>query len=70
MPYSTESTVRDLLDNDATKAIVEQHLPGFSSHPQIGMVRDMGLSTVAKFSGGLITDEALQKIDAAFKAIA
>jgi hypothetical protein len=30
----------------------------------------MGLSTVAKFSGGLITDEALQKIDAAFKAIA
>lgn len=70
MPYSTESTVRDLLDNDTTKAIVEQHLPGFSSHPQIGMARDMALRTVAKFSGGLITDEALQKIDAALKAIA
>ncbi len=31
MPYSIESTVRDLLGNDTTKAIIEQHLPGFSS---------------------------------------
>jgi hypothetical protein len=29
-PYSIESTVRDLLGNDTTKAIIEQHLPGFS----------------------------------------
>jgi hypothetical protein len=70
MPYSIDSTVRNLLENDTTKAIVEQHLPGFSLHPQLGMVRDMGLATVAKFSGGLITDEALQKIDEALKAIA
>jgi hypothetical protein len=69
MSYSIESTVRDLLENDATKAIIEQHLPGFSSHPQIGMARGMGLSTVAKFSGGMITDEALQKISAALKGL-
>ncbi|MBO7934231.1 hypothetical protein J6358_31525 [Burkholderia pseudomallei] len=69
MSYSAKSTVRDLLENDVTKAIVEQHLPGFSDHPQIGMARGMALSAVARFSGGLITEDALQKIDAALKAL-
>jgi hypothetical protein len=55
MPYSIELTVRDLLGNDTTKAIIEQHLPGFSSYPQFGMAQGMGLSAVAKFSSGLIT---------------
>ncbi|HYD63366.1 MAG TPA: hypothetical protein VEC35_23620 [Noviherbaspirillum sp.] len=69
MPYSIDSTVRDLLDNDVVKAIVEQHLPGFSAHPQIGMARGMSLSMVAKFSEGLITDDALQNIDEALRAL-
>jgi hypothetical protein len=49
--------------NDTTEAIIEQHLPGFLSNPQIGMAPGMGLSTVAKFSDGLITEDALRKID-------
>jgi hypothetical protein len=69
MAYSIESTVQELLDNEATKAIVDKHLPGLSSHPSIGMARSMGLSTVANFSGGLISQEALQKIDAELKAL-
>jgi hypothetical protein len=70
MTYSVESTVQDLLANDAVKAIVEKHLPGLSSHPQIGMARGMSLSTVAKFANGLISPEALQKIDAELKTLA
>jgi hypothetical protein len=69
MPYSIESTVRDLLGNDTTKAIIEQHLPGFSSYPQFGMAQGMGLSAVAKFSNGLITEDAQWKIDAALKVL-
>lgn len=69
MAYSIESTVRELLGNEATKAILEQYLPGISAHPQIGMASGMPLATVAKFSGGLITDEALQKIQAALQAL-
>lgn len=67
--YSIESTVRDLLDNNATEAILEEYLPGFSSHPQIAMTRAMSLTAVAKFSGGMITDEPLSKIDGALKAL-
>jgi hypothetical protein len=69
MAYSIESTVRELLASDATKAILEQYLPGISAHPQIGMAGGMALATVAKFSGGLITDEALEKIQAALQAL-
>lgn len=69
MAYSIESTVRELLASDATKAILEQYLPGISSHPQIGMAAGMALATVAKFSGGLITDDALEKIQAALQAL-
>ncbi len=69
MAYSIESTVRELLGNEATKAILEQHLPGISSHPQIGMAGGMALATVAKFSGGLITEEALEKIQTALQAL-
>jgi hypothetical protein len=58
MSCSIESTVRDLLDNDATKAIIEQHLPGITFHPQL----DMALATVAKHTDGLISEDLLQKI--------
>lgn len=61
---SINSTLGDLLDNDASKAILEKHLPGISSHPQIGMGRGFAFKMVAGFSGGLISNEALEKIEA------
>ena len=67
--YSIESTVKDLLDYAPASALLEQHLPGFSTHPQLAMAKSMSLATVAKFSGGMITDELLQKVDAALKAL-
>ena len=69
MSFSIESKLGDLLDNETTKAILEKHLPGISTHPQIAMGRGFALSMVAKFSGGLITDDALEKIQAALQAL-
>lgn len=69
MPYSTETTVRELLDNPTTASILEKFLPGFSAHPQVAMAGGMSLAIVAKFSNGLITDDALEKIDGALKAL-
>lgn len=66
---SIQSTLGDLLDNEVAKAILEKHLPGVSTHPQIGMGRGFALKMVAGFSGGLITSEALEKIDADLKAL-
>ena len=62
MSYSIDTKLGDLLDNEQTKAILEKYLPGISNHPQIGMGRGFALAMVAKFSGGLISEEALAKI--------
>lgn len=64
MAFSTQSKLGDLLDNDQTKAILEKHMPGISEHPQIGMGRGFPLAVVAGFSGGLITQDMLDAVDA------
>lgn len=69
MSFSIDTKLGDLLDNDATKAILEKHMPGISTHPQIGMGRGFALSMVAKFSGGMITEEMLQKVNADLAAL-
>jgi hypothetical protein len=67
--FSIQSTLGELLDNEATLAILEKHLPGIAGHPQIGMGRGFGLAMVAQFSGGMITPEALEKIEADLQAL-
>jgi hypothetical protein len=69
MSFSIENKLGDLLDNDTTKAILEKHMPGISTHPQIGMGRGFPLSVVANFSGGLITKELLEKVNADLAAL-
>lgn len=69
MSFSTESKLGDLLDNEQTKAILEKHLPGISTHPQIGMGKGFPLTVVANFSGGLITPDLLEKVNADLKAL-
>jgi hypothetical protein len=63
MSYSIESKLGDLLDNEQTKSILEKHMPGISTHPQIGMGRGFPLTTVAKFAGGVITQDMLDKVN-------
>ncbi len=69
MSFSIENKLGDLLDNDATKVILEKHMPGISTHPQIAMGRGFPLSVVANFSGGLITKELLDKVNADLAAL-
>lgn len=63
--YSTaESSIGTLLDNPATKAVIDKHMPGFSGNPQIDMARAMTLKQVQQFAGDQMTDEVLARIDA------
>jgi hypothetical protein len=64
MAFSIQSSLGDLLDNEQTKAVLEQHMPGISDHPQIAMGRGFPLAVVANFSGGLITQDMLTAVDA------
>lgn len=63
--YSTsETSIGDLLDNPATKAVLDKHMPGFAGNPQIDMARGMTLKQIQQFAGDAVTDDALAKIDA------
>jgi len=54
--------IAELLANPAAKAIVEKHLPGFSSHPSIGMAGRLTLKGVQQYAQGQITDDHLKMI--------
>lgn len=69
MSYSIQSRLGGLLDNPATKAILETHLPGLDNHPQIGMARGLTLAVTAQLANGLISAEALAKIDHDLKSL-
>ena len=69
MAFSAQSKVGDLLANDGAKAVLEKHMPGFSSHPQIGMAKGMSLQAVANFSAGKITKDMLAAVDTDLAAL-
>jgi hypothetical protein len=63
--YSTADTsIGDLIDNEATKVILDKHMPGFSSNPQVEMARGMTLRAIQPMVPDQIKVETLDAIDA------
>ncbi|MAK60353.1 MAG: hypothetical protein CMK09_05200 [Ponticaulis sp.] len=62
--YSTKTTtIGELLDNEATLAVFEEHLPDVVNHPQVEMGRMMTLVEAQSYEPGIITNEALAAMD-------
>ncbi|WP_260610640.1 hypothetical protein [Sphingomonas sp. IC081] len=61
---TSDSSIGTLLDNPATKAILQKYLPDLVSNPQIEMARGMTLKQIQSYSADTVTDEVLAKIDA------
>jgi len=70
MSLTVESKIGDLLADPKAKEILDKHLPGFSSNPQIGMAKGMTLKVIAPMSQGMVTDEKLKAIEADLKKMA
>ncbi len=63
------STVGEILDSPAAKAVVDKHLPTVFANPQIRMARPLTLKGLQKFAKDSITDGALAAIDKDFAAL-
>lgn len=62
--YSVEtSEIGTLLDDPAARAVLDKHVPGFSSRDQIGAVRGMTLKAVQQYAPDVLTDKVLANID-------
>lgn len=63
--YSTADTdLGTLLDNPVTKAIIEKHIPGMTTNPQVDMARGMTLRAIQAYAADDVTDARLAAIDA------
>lgn len=64
--FDRYSSLRDLLANDASKAVLTQSLGApFLQTPQLFMVMDTPLTAIAGFAPAVLTPEILDKIEAA-----
>jgi len=63
------STIKELLANPATAAVLEAHMPGLSQHPALPQFQDYSLVQIAPMSGGAVSQEMIDAIDADLKAL-
>ena len=64
---TADTTIGDLLDNPAAKAVLMKHVPALAGNAQIEMARSMTLKQIQPMAGDKITDEMLAKVDAELK---
>lgn len=63
--YTTADTdIGTLLDDPASKAVLDKDIPGFSGNPQVAMARSMTLQQVQQYDPASLPDELLAKVDA------
>ncbi len=65
----SETTMGVLLADPAAVAVLEEHLPGFTSNPQLGMASGWTLEQLQVYSPDTITDEKLAEIQADLAAL-
>ncbi len=62
MGLTVESKLSELLGNEGSKQIIEQHCPGLSSDPKIKMAMNMTLKQIMPFSGGKLTSAMIDAV--------
>lgn len=68
--YSVETTdIGTLIDNPATAEILEKYMPGFTTNGQVAMTRGFTLKSIQSYAPDMISEEALEGIEADLSAL-
>ena len=62
MNYSAQTRLRDLLADPRAVALLEKHVPGASSHPQLNQALDMSLREIASYPESGLTTAKFQAL--------
>ena len=62
MAYTANTTIRELMADEQARAVVEKHLPGASTHPQLHEAMYMTLREVSWYPESGLSDEKLQAL--------
>jgi hypothetical protein len=62
MPFTIRSTIKEILANEEARAVVERHLPGATSHPQLYEAMNMTMGEVAMYPESGLNQQTLQAL--------
>ena len=57
--YSTATKIKDLMENEQTKAIMIQHLSKMIENPMFGMAQEMCINDLSQMASDIFTDKFL-----------
>jgi len=57
------------LADPKAKAVLEKHIPGIATNPQMAMAKGMSMKMIAPMSGGKITPAILKAIEEELKKL-
>jgi hypothetical protein len=49
MAFTLDTTFGEILENPTAKSILDQHVPGASTHPMVAMAKGMSLKMILAF---------------------
>ncbi len=64
-----DNSIKELMANNATAAIIQKHLPGIDQHPAYGQFKTMSLIALQPWSAGAVTDEIIAAVKADLAAL-
>jgi hypothetical protein len=67
--FTLDTPVETLVANPATKTVLEENLPGITTHPQYETFKSMSLSVLAGFAPEKLTPERLAAVAAALAKV-
>ena len=59
----THSPIRDILAREEAKAVLDKHVPGMTSNPQLQQALHMSLQDIAPYAPQTLTEELLEAIE-------
>ena len=62
MSFSVNSKLRDLINDERATAVLDKHIPGASSHPQLHLGLDMTLKEISWYPESGLTPAKLQAL--------
>ena len=62
MEFSGETTLKEVMENEKSKAVMEKHIPGCSNSPMLKMGYSMSLELIASLPQAGISAETYKAI--------
>lgn len=62
MAFNIYSTIRQLLADERAKALIEKHIPGATTHPQLPEAMHMTLGEVSSYPESGLTPDKLRAL--------